>query len=127
MLTSLDMLLWPAAASLAIGLLLFLMPDLSGEIQILLFAVLSVSAVIVFRFLLPRTGSQTKVAASLNDPLIRLVGRVGTLSEVTGKQGKIDIDGVKWSARWTDDDITQDTEVEVVGNESSVLRVQKKP
>lgn len=126
MLLSVDMLLWPAVASLVIGLLLFFIPDLSGEMQILLFALLSVSAVIIVRFFLPRFGSSKKVGATLNDPLTRLQGRVGTLTDVSGHQGQVEIDGVKWSVRWTGGDLSQDAEVEVIGNEGSILMVQKK-
>lgn len=126
MLLSVDMLLWPAVASLVIGLLLFFIPDLSGEIQILLLALLSVSAVIIARFFLPRFGNSKKVGATLNDPLTRLQGRVGTLTDIKGHRGKVEIDGVKWSVRWTGEDIPWDAEVEVIGNEGSILMVQKK-
>ena len=124
MVVSVDMLLWPAAASLLIGLILFIFPDLPGQYQVLLFAVLSVSAVVLVRHWMPKLGDGGRVSASLNDPLTRLVGQVGKVSEVNGKQGKIDIDGVNWEVQHEDDELTLNQMVTVVDHKGSVLIVK---
>ncbi len=125
MLTSADVLLWPAAASLVIGLLLFAVPEMPGEAQIILFAGLSVCAVVGARVWLPRLGDGGKAGASLNDPLTRLAGRTGTVTEAEGRRGRIVIDGVRWSARWAGGEASLDSEVEVVGHEGATLIVQE--
>lgn len=124
MVVSVDMLLWPALASLFIGLILFIFPDLPGQYQVLLFAVLSISAVVLVRYWMPKLGDGGPVSASLNDPLTRLVGQVGKVSEVNGKHGKIVIDGVNWEIQHEDGELSLDVMVKVVGHKGSVLIVK---
>lgn len=100
MVTSIDLFLWPAMAALVVGILLFSAPELSGQTQILAFAVLSVCAVLAARAIMPRFGQSGKPGAALNDPAERMVGRQATVIEASGTEGKVTIDQVRWHAKW---------------------------
>ena len=124
MVTSIDMILWPAIAALAVGLALFFVPDLSGQAQILAFAVLSVCAALAARAVMPRFGQGGKPGVSLNEPAQRMVGRRATVIEASGAEGKVTIDQVRWHAKWKTGVAKNADSVRVVGSEGTTLIVQ---
>ena len=105
-----------------------IVPDLSGQLQISLFAVLSVGSVVVARVWMHYFGGdREKVSSSLNDPLNRVMGKVGTVSESTSGQGRVEIDGVDWQMRWEKGQASLDVGslAKVIGRDGSTLIVQK--
>ena len=100
MVTSIDLFLWPAIAALIVGIVLFWTPELSGQTQIVVFAMLSVCAVLGARAIMPRFGQKGKPGAALNDPAERMVGRQASVIEDRGTEGKVTIDQVRWHASW---------------------------
>lgn len=125
---SIDMLLWAAASALVVGILMVIVPDLSGQLQISLFAVLSVGSVVVARVWMHYFGGdREKVSSSLNDPLNRVMGKVGTVSESASGQGRVEIDGVDWQMRWEKGQASLDVGslAKVIDRDGSTLIVQQ--
>ncbi len=100
MVTSVDLFLWSAIAALVVGIGLLWAPELSGQSQVLAFAVLSVCAVFAARAVMPRFGQKGNPGTALNDPAERTVGRQATVIEARGTEGKVTIDQVRWHAKW---------------------------
>lgn len=123
LITFFDLLLWVAISSLCLGLLLFFFPEIPGQIQILLFAVLSVSAVVTVRFLLPKFERTEKISTVLNDPLNRVMGSVGEVVDVKGDIGSVLVDGTLWSARHKHKPLKLKEYVRVVGRDGFSLIV----
>jgi len=93
-------LIWPGLAALAVGVLMFLVPDLSGTWQVLLFAVLSVAFTLVGRHLV-LTRTPNSDAPGLNQRSAQLVGRTAVVIDgfAAGGVGNVEVDGVRWRAR----------------------------
>jgi hypothetical protein len=113
--------LWLGISAGVVGGLIYLMPDISWEYQILIFSVLSVVSIIVWRKFFRTSPTDTDQPA-LNRRGEQYVGRVFTLEEpIVNGQGKIRVDDSTWKIHG--DDCTAGTRVEVTGVEGTVLRV----
>ncbi len=121
--TSLDLLLWPALSALVVGISLYLYPGLLGSAQLLLFAALSIALAVFVRAWMPKFSGGRGNSASLNDPVSRAIGRKGKVIEANGADGKIEIDGVRWIARWETGAAALDQTVEVSGSDGMILLV----
>lgn len=99
--------------------------DMSFEMQLVVFAVVTVFAIAAVRPLLKRLfySDQEKVATNAN----ALIGRRGKVCEaIFEDHGRVMIDGVDWKAVSEDGEpIALDTMVEVVAIESVVLTVKR--
>lgn len=88
--------LWLGVSAGVVGLVLLLLPGISWPIQVILFAVLAVVAIVLGRQFLKRRPIQT------DEPLLNLraeqyVGRVFTLEEpVINGMGKVRVDDSTW-------------------------------
>ncbi|MCY3878447.1 MAG: NfeD family protein [Rhodobacteraceae bacterium] len=122
--TAIELLLWPACAALAVGLLLYAFPELAGAHQLLLFVLLSVCSVFVARYLLPH---RTDGSASLNAPGNRMIGRQAKVVEANGFEGQVTIDSVHWHAKWREGRAVEGESVTVVGHEGTTLIVRAQP
>ena len=93
---------WMGVSAGLVGLLLWLMPGLGWEFQVLLFALLSVASVVIWRFVQKRHPTQTEQPL-LNRRGEQYVGRVFTLDEpIVNGQGKIRVDDSIWKVRGED-------------------------
>ncbi len=94
-------LIWPALAAFVMALLVWIIPGLQGEYQIVLFAVLSIGLTYVGRRLFQ---SSDEPENGLNDRSKQIVGKrakvvlFGELGE-----GRVELNGVSWSAVWPKD------------------------
>jgi len=112
--------LWLGISAGIIGILIWLLPAVSWEIQILLFAVLSIASVVIARRYLNFHPLQTDLP-NLNQRGQQYVGRVFTLKEpVINGQGKIRVDDSTWKI--TCDDCESGTKVVINGVDGVVLR-----
>lgn len=112
--------LWLGISAGIIGVLIWLLPAVSWEIQILLFAVLSIASVVIARRYLNFHPLQTDLP-NLNQRGQQYVGRVFTLKEpVINGQGKIRVDDSTWKI--TCDDCESGTKVVINGVDGVVLR-----
>lgn len=114
---------WMGGAAFAIGGLLLLWPSAPLEIQILLFAVLSVAAIVAWRLYSRRRPAQTDQPA-LNRRGAQYLGQTFVLSEpITNGSGRIRIGDTTWKA--SGPDAAAGAAVRVVGVDGVVLRVER--
>jgi len=94
--------LWMAEAALVTGALLWAVPDLSWEWQLVTFSVLSVASIVLARKLLSRHPIDSD-RPLLNRRAAQYVGRVFVLVEpIVNGAGRIRIDDSTWRVRGTD-------------------------
>ncbi len=114
--------LWMAVSAAVVGLLLLAIPDLTWQIQFLVFAVLSVATVVAWRAYQLRHPTVTDQPA-LNRRGEQYVSRVFTLSEaIVNGTGKIHVDDTMWKVDGAD--LPQGTKVRVTGVAGTVLTVE---
>ena len=114
--------LWMAVSAAAIGLLLLALPDLTWQVQFLVFAVLSVATVIGWRTYQLRYPTETDQPA-LNRRGEQYVGRVFTLTEaIVNGTGKIHVDDTMWKVEG--EDLPAGTQVRVTGVDGTLLTVE---
>ena len=114
--------LWMGISAGAVGLLVLVANDIGWEIQILLFAVISVVSVVAWR-------QYARLhPASSDDPLLnrraeQCVGRLFSLEEpIVNGRGRVKVDGVFWKIEG--DDLEAGNRVKVVGTDGVILKVE---
>jgi membrane protein implicated in regulation of membrane protease activity len=113
--------LWLGLAAGVVGAVLLLLPDLDWQLQLLLFAVLSVVSIVAGRSWLRRHPIETDLP-TLNRRGEQYVGRVFTLEQpVVNGTGKIRVDDTTWKIRG--DDREAGSRVRVTGVDGTVLLV----
>jgi len=113
--------LWLAIAAGVLGLVVMAVPAMAWDMQLLVFAVLSVAAVVLGRVWLKRHPIGTD-RPTLNRRGDQYVGRVFTLDEpVINGFGKIRVDDTTWKIRG--DDCAAGSRVRVVGVDGTTLLV----
>lgn len=112
--------LWLGISAAIVGAILWLIPGLSWEIQLLVFAILSVASVVIARRYLAAHPLETDLP-NLNRRGQQYVGRTFTLEEpVINGQGKIQVDDSTWKI--TCEDCAAGTKVIINGVDGVVLR-----
>jgi membrane protein implicated in regulation of membrane protease activity len=112
--------LWLGISAAIVGVILWLIPGLSWEIQLLVFAILSVASVVVARRYLTAHPLKTDLP-NLNRRGQQYVGRTFTLEEpVVNGRGKIQVDDSTWKI--TCEDCEAGTNVIINGVDGVVLR-----
>lgn len=91
--------IWPGLAALCMALLTWLIPSLSGQSLIAIFAGLSIVLLFGGRAIMARF-EQEEPQTMLNARGKNLIGREAKVLSVDGTQGKVEIDGVQWPATW---------------------------
>lgn len=116
--------IWFGASAAFIGLLVFLMPELSWEIQFGLWGALSLAAVIVSRRYLKKNPIHTD-RPTLNKRGSEYVGRTYTLENgIENGWGKLNVDDTTWKVTCSDD-LSAGEKVKVTGVDGTVLNVEK--
>ncbi len=92
-------LIWPGLAAMAMALLTWLLPGLSGAALVAIFAALSIVFLFGGRALMSRV-DQAEPQSVLNARGQNMVGRDAKVLSVNGPQGKVEIDGVQWPTTW---------------------------
>ncbi len=114
--------LWLGLAAAGVGGLLWWMPDLVWQTQLVIFAVLSVLSIGVARGVLRRRPIATD-APTLNRRGEQYVGRVLTLSEpIENGVGRVRVDDTLW--RVEGPDAPAGSRVRVVGVDGTLFRVE---
>ena len=111
--------LWLGISAAVVGSVLWLIPGMSWELQVLMFAILSIASVVVARRYLKAHPLETDLP-NLNQRGQQYVGRVFTLIEpVVNGRGKIQVDDSTWKI--TCEDCDAGTKVRIDGVDGVVL------
>lgn len=114
--------IWMGVAAAVVGLVMLLFPDLGWEYQLLLFALVSVASVVLWRLLLDRHPIATD-QPRLNRRGEQYIGRTFTLDEpIVNGLGKIRVDDSTWKIEG--EDCIAGTRITVVGVDGVVLKVE---
>ena len=114
--------LWLAVAAAVVGLVVLVLPDLYWQVQVLLFAVTGVAAVVAWR-IYARRRPQTSDDPTLNRRGEQYVGRIYHLTEaIRDGRGRMKVDDTMW--RIAGPDLPAGAKVRVAGVEGTVLRVE---
>ncbi|MGZ8225898.1 MAG: NfeD family protein [Methylococcaceae bacterium] len=115
--------LWMAASAFITGITLWLIPSVSMNVQIFVFAILSIIAIVVWKVYMKQYSTKTDQPL-LNKRGEQYVGRVFNLYEaIENGQGKIKVDDTLWKVHGEDCDIY--TKVRVIASRSTVFDVEK--
>lgn len=115
--------LWMAESALMVGAALWLVPAMDWEYQLILFSVLSIVSIAVFRRYLRKHPIATD-RPLLNRRAAQYIGRVFTLDEpIVNGRGKIRVDDSIW--RVEGEDSEPGTRVRVTEAEGVILKVER--
>ena len=114
--------LWLGVAAMLVGLLLWLLPSMSFDVQLILFAALSVSTIFLGRRYLKRHPIDSD-QPTLNVRGAQSIGRLATLREpIVNGVGRVHLDDTLWRA--LGEDMPSGSQVRVVAVEGTSLRVE---
>ena len=115
--------MWMAASGFLTGAIVLLMPALTMNMQILIFSILSIVAIIVWKFY----GKRHPITSDqplLNKRGDQYIGRVFSLYEpIKNGQGKIKVDDSIWKVHGEDCDIN--SRVKVIAIRGTVFEVER--
>ena len=95
--------LWFGVAAGVVGVLLWLIPSMTWQVQLVLFSVLSIVSVLAWRSYAKKHPPADDGYSTLNKRGEDLVGRVFTLEEdIVNNYGKIRVDDTMWKIRGSD-------------------------
>ncbi len=102
MITGTAVLIWVALATLVMAILNALVPTLSGELQVALFAALSMAITFAGRWAMQRFGDGGATHATLNRRSNHLIGRTAKVLDYDAgsNSGAVEIEGMRWRATW---------------------------
>lgn len=118
--------LWPALAAGLVAVSLFVWPEMTGEIQLAIFAAGTVAMSLAGRWAFSRFGTAKDKAAGLNNRAARMVGRNAEVISYANSRGYVLIDGVRWSAAWPDGKVAKEGDtVKIESVDGSTLVVSR--
>lgn len=125
MVTVTTVLLSAAVAALATALCLWIFPDLGGAGQIAIFAALSIALTFLGRALVGRYGDGASPSGTLNQRTAQLIGREALVTEFSGAEGQVSVDGMPWPARLAPGETTPvaGARVRIIATDGIVLSV----
>lgn len=114
--------LWLGIAAGVVGLVVYLVPGLGWEYQLLLFSILSVISILVWRRFF-RLRAEDTDQPTLNRRGEQYIGRVFTLdTPLVNGMGKIRIDDTTWKIEGPDAE--PGTRIRVTGVDGTILKVE---
>ncbi len=117
-------LMWLGIAAGIVGLVMLAQPDLSWQIQMTLFALLSIASIIFWRWVQTHLKTESN-DLHLNRRAEQYIGRTFNLVEpIVNGMGKIKVDDSTWKVHGEDAPVG--TQVEVTGVEGVVFKVKIK-
>ncbi len=93
-------LIWLSLAALCMAGLLVLAPNMSGALQISLFAIISLLLTFAGRFLMNKYGN-SEGDQTTNNRAAQLIGQSAKVLEFENGAGVVEIDSIRWRARWS--------------------------
>ncbi len=114
--------LWMGVSAGVIGLILWISPDISWESQLLLFSVISVVSIALWRIRLNKHPTESE-DNTLNARTTQYIGRVFTLVEpIEDGYGKIHVDDSYWQV--SGPNCEKDKKVKVISVDGMTLKVE---
>ncbi len=114
--------LWIGLAAGAVGAIMWLIPGMTWQSQLMWFAVFSIVSIVIWRTVGRRVPKETD-HPNLNQRGMQYIGRIFTLSEpIVNGNGKLTVDDSTWKI--TGQDCESDTRVKVVGVQGVILEVE---
>jgi len=115
--------LWFGVAAVVVGFILLIDPNLSWQLQIILYALLSVASLLVWRVWLRSSLSPPTDQPTLNRRAEQYRNRTLTLEQpIVNGRGRIRVDDSWWSVQG--EDLPAGTSVRVVEANSTILQVE---
>jgi membrane protein implicated in regulation of membrane protease activity len=115
--------IWMGESAFVVGAVLWIFPALGTEYQFILFSILSVASIALFRRYLGKHPIATD-RPFLNRRAAQYIGRVFTLEEpIVNGRGKIRVDDSTW--RVAGEDCEAGAKVRVTAAEGVILKVEK--
>jgi len=115
--------LWPAAAALIVGVIVFVLP-LGWEMQLLLFFILS-TILLIFGHTYVRPKMKGGEPSDLNDRARSMVGmRVKAVNDFETGQGRVQVGDTQWRAAMPNGDATAGQELRIVSVKGTTLTVE---
>jgi len=116
--------IWMAIAAVAVGAIVLVMPDMVWEIQVILFAILSIVSVFMGRLFLKRNPIESD-DTTLNQRGHQYIGHTYNLiRDMENGKSKIRIGDSNWTVEG-DFEAKQNDKVRVIGVDITVLTVEK--
>ncbi|MBL4801339.1 MAG: NfeD family protein [Emcibacter sp.] len=116
--------MWMAIASVVVGAIVFVLPELGWETQFIIFAILSVVSVLSGRMFLARNPIETD-DTTLNQRGHQYVGQIYNLiRDMENGKSKIRIGDSNWSVQG-DFEAKENDKVRVIGIDVTILLVEK--
>ncbi len=114
--------MWMGIAAGVVGLLLLIMPGMGWEYQVIIFALISLASIVIWRHYFRKHPVQTDQPA-LNRRGEQYIGRIFTLTEpILNGRGKIRVDDTTWKIEGTD--CEAGSRVRVTGVDGVLLQVE---
>jgi membrane protein implicated in regulation of membrane protease activity len=106
--------------------ILVIAPNMSGTMQIALFATLSIVLTLAGRYLLNRYGDGAEnTNGTLNNRSAHLIGQPASVLEFNDGNGVVEIEGMRWRAQWAENQLsTPGQSVRVTHADAMVLYVE---
>ena len=115
--------IWCGIAAVIVGIALLIMPEMSWQIQFLLFSIFSIVAVIVGRSYLRKRGVMDTDQPNLNQRGQQYIGRVFTLeTAIVNGTGRVNVDDSSW--RIEGSDMEAGNKIQVTSINGSTLIVE---
>lgn len=119
-------LLWPGIAAIVTGVITLLIPDISWQLQVALFAFLAVATTLAGRQFYKNNTSES--TSSLNRPADKLIGRKVTLSDaIDNGVGGTYVDGNRWRVVGPDTEAGAVMKVVSLDGSSLVVEPEESP
>ena len=113
--------LWLGLSAAAVGVVIYFIPDLDWKFQLMIFSVLSISSILLFRRLFQRSAEEK---STLSRRGTRYIGDIVVVEEaIKNGIGRVRVDDTLWRVKGPDSD-TGDL-VKIVAIEGSTFRVEK--
>jgi len=115
--------LWMSISALAVGLVLLVLPGISWQMQLTLFAIISIVSIILSRIWLAKH-HRDEPPSTLNRRGSQYIGRHFTLTDpIVDGVGRLNIDDTVW--RVSGPDLDSGVQVVVEGMEGTILHVKQ--
>lgn len=120
-------LVWPAAGSFVVGVIVAFVPDLDWRYQILILALTSGAAAFAWEYAIGRRRAPASDRPDLNVRTAQYLGRRAVLTDaLSGGRGRVAFDDSVWQVRTeTGETLQVGMEIEVVGAEGLTLLVRR--